>query len=66
MNAEELINDARTLVADAVDMAARPRGAISNRLDGLRNRLKEYRQTGDRIARWRAAIVAGECVPYRY
>src|ERR1700746_979320 len=36
---------------------------ITEGLDGLRDRLKEYRQLGARFAKWRAVIRIGEALP---
>jgi fructose-bisphosphate aldolase class I len=53
----------------ARDMARRPREKITEGLDGLRARLKEYLELGARFAKWRAVIAVGEgirsrrCVP---
>src|ERR1700745_245716 len=38
---------------------------ITEGLDGLRDRLKEYRQLGARFAKWRAVITIGEKIPTR-
>jgi fructose-bisphosphate aldolase class I len=38
---------------------------ITEGLDGLRNRLKEYFQMGARFAKWRAVIAVGEGIPSR-
>jgi fructose-bisphosphate aldolase class I len=49
----------------AKDMAAHPREKITEGLDGLRDRLKEYLEMGARFAKWRAVIVMGEGIPSR-
>jgi fructose-bisphosphate aldolase, class I len=49
----------------AKDMAAHPREKITEGLDGLRDRLKEYLEMGARFAKWRAVIAVGEGVPSR-
>lgn len=49
----------------AMDMAAHPRERITEGLDGLRDRLKEYLQMGARFAKWRAVIAVGEGIPSR-
>jgi fructose-bisphosphate aldolase class I len=49
----------------AKDMAARPRERITEGLDGLRDRLKEYLAMGVRFAKWRAVIAVGEGIPSR-
>src|SRR5271165_3781773 len=41
----------------AKDLAAHPGEKITEGLDGLRDRLKEYFQMGARFAKWRAVIV---------
>ena len=49
----------------AKDMAGHPGEKITEGLDGLRNRLKEYFQMGARFAKWRAVITIGNRVPTR-
>ena len=49
----------------AKDMAAHPREKITEGLDGLRDRLKEYLEMGARFAKWRAVIAMGEGIPSR-
>jgi fructose-bisphosphate aldolase, class I len=49
----------------ATDMAGLPREKITEGLDGLRDRLKEYFQMGARFSKWRAVIAVGEGVPSR-
>jgi fructose-bisphosphate aldolase class I len=49
----------------ATDMAGHPREKITEGLDGLRDRLKEYFQMGARFAKWRAVIAVGEGIPSR-
>jgi fructose-bisphosphate aldolase, class I len=51
--------------AGAKDMAAHPGEKITEGLDGLRDRLKEYFQMGARFAKWRAVITIGEGIPSR-
>ena len=51
--------------AGAKDMAGHPGEKISEGLDGLRERLKEYSQMGARFAKWRAVIAVGEGIPSR-
>jgi fructose-bisphosphate aldolase class I len=51
-----------------VDMGAKPlAGApgetVTEGLDGLRDRLQEYRQMGARFAKWRAVIHIGDAIP---
>ncbi|MGA8140614.1 MAG: class I fructose-bisphosphate aldolase, partial [Desulfobaccales bacterium] len=47
----------------AKDMAGHPGEKITEGLDGLRERLSEYRQLGARFAKWRAVITIGEGLP---
>ena len=49
----------------AKDMAGHPGEKITEGLDGLRDRLKEYVQMGARFAKWRAVIALGEGIPGR-
>src|ERR1039457_6611604 len=49
----------------AKDLAAHPGEKITEGLDGLRDRLKEYFQLGARFAKWRAVITIGEGIPTR-
>jgi len=49
----------------AKDMAAHPGEKITEGLDGLRDRLKEYSQMGARFAKWRAVIAIGGGIPSR-
>ena len=51
--------------AGAKDLAAHPGEKITEGLDGLRGRLKEYFQMGARFAKWRAVITIGEGIPSR-
>jgi fructose-bisphosphate aldolase class I len=44
-------------------MANFPGEKITEGLDGLRNRLSEYRELGARFAKWRAVIAIGENIP---
>jgi fructose-bisphosphate aldolase class I len=46
-------------------MANFPGEKITEGLDGLRERLKEYRQLGARFAKWRAVIAIGDGIPTR-
>src|SRR6184192_4588175 len=46
-------------------MANFPGEKITEGLDGLRDRLAEYRQLGARFAKWRAVITIGEKIPTR-
>jgi fructose-bisphosphate aldolase class I len=49
----------------AKDMAVHPGEKVTEGLDGLRDRLKEYSQMGARFAKWRAVIAVGERIPSR-
>lgn len=49
----------------ATDMAGHSGEKITEGLDGLRDRLKEYLQMGARFAKWRAVIVLGDRIPSR-
>jgi fructose-bisphosphate aldolase class I len=49
----------------AKDLAGHPGEKITEGLDGLRERLKEYFQMGARFAKWRAVIVVGDAIPSR-
>ena len=51
--------------AGAKDMAGHPGEKITEGLDGLRDRLKEYSQMGARFAKWRAVIAMGDGIPSR-
>jgi fructose-bisphosphate aldolase class I len=44
-------------------LAAYPGEKVTEGLDGLRERLKEYHQIGARFAKWRAVITIGEKIP---
>ena len=47
----------------AKDLAAHPGEKITEGLDGLRERLAEYKRLGARFAKWRAVITIGEGIP---
>jgi fructose-bisphosphate aldolase class I len=49
----------------AKDMAGHPGEKITEGLDGLRDRLKEYFQMGARSAKWRSVIAIGAGIPSR-
>jgi fructose-bisphosphate aldolase, class I len=51
--------------AGAKEMAGHPGEKVTEGLDGLRDRLKEYAQMGLRFAKWRAVIVIGDGLPSR-
>jgi fructose-bisphosphate aldolase class I len=46
-------------------LAAHPGEKVTEGLDGLRGRLKEYFEMGARFAKWRAVITIGEGIPSR-
>lgn len=47
----------------AQNLALAPGEKITDGLDGLRERLAEYRELGARFAKWRAVITIGEDIP---
>ncbi|HSB88994.1 MAG TPA: class I fructose-bisphosphate aldolase [Anaerolineales bacterium] len=47
----------------AKDMAGHPSEKVTEGLDGLRERLAEYRDLGVRFGKWRAVITIGEGLP---
>ena len=47
----------------AHDLAGAPGEKVTEGLDGLRKRLKEYRALGARFAKWRAVITIGPNIP---
>src|SRR6188472_4556163 len=54
-----------------VDKGAKPLAlaegeTITEGLDGLRDRLEEYRELGARFAKWRAVISIGKSIPSEY
>jgi fructose-bisphosphate aldolase class I len=51
--------------AGAKDMAGHRGEKITEGLDGLRDRLREYFQMGARFAKWRAVIAIGNGIPSR-
>lgn len=51
--------------AGAKAMAGHPGEKVTEGLDGLRERLKEYAEMGLRFAKWRAVIVIGDGLPSR-
>src|ERR1035437_571000 len=51
--------------AGAKDMTGHPGEKITEGLDGLRDRLKEYSQMGLRFAKWRAVIAVDKDIPTR-
>jgi len=50
----------------AKDLAGFPGEKVTEGLDGLRERLKEYRELGAKFAKWRAVINIGEGIPSDY
>lgn len=50
----------------AKDLANAPGEKVTEGLDGLRERLDEYRDLGARFAKWRAVINIGDGIPSRY
>src|SRR5664279_3468320 len=49
----------------AKDLAGHPGEKVTEGLDGLRDRLREYFQMGARFAKWRAVITIGNGIPSR-
>ncbi len=65
------LNDLGMLAGIKVDMGARdlagfPGEKVTEGLDGLRERLSEYRDLGAKFAKWRAVINIGEGMPSAY
>jgi fructose-bisphosphate aldolase class I len=50
----------------AKPLAHAPGEQITEGLDGLRDRLNEYRELGARFAKWRAVITIGDGIPSEY
>ena len=50
----------------AQDLANAPGEKITEGLDGLRDRLNEYRELGAKFAKWRAVITIGQGIPSEY
>src|SRR3954471_11044554 len=50
----------------AKDLANAPGEKITEGLDGLRERLNEYRELGARFTKWRAVITIGKGIPTEY
>src|SRR5918993_5449776 len=46
-----------------VDIPAFPGETVTEGLDGLRARVKEYKELGAQFAKWRAVITIGEAIP---
>ncbi|MEX2524717.1 MAG: class I fructose-bisphosphate aldolase [Gammaproteobacteria bacterium] len=49
--------------AGAKELAGHPGEKVTEGLDGLRDRLSEYRELGARFAKWRAVITIGDGIP---
>jgi len=49
-----------------VDLPNFPGEVVTEGLDGLRGRLKEYKELGAKFAKWRAVISIGETIPTRF
>ncbi|MDO8619610.1 MAG: class I fructose-bisphosphate aldolase [Candidatus Daviesbacteria bacterium] len=47
----------------AVDMPSSPTEKVTEGLDGLKERLEEYKSLGAKFAKWRAVITIGEGIP---
>jgi len=47
----------------AKDLAGHPGEKVTEGLDGLRDRLAEYKELGAKFAKWRAVITIGEDIP---
>ena len=47
----------------AKDLAGHPGEKVTEGLDGLRDRLAEYKELGAKFAKWRAVITIGEGIP---
>jgi fructose-bisphosphate aldolase class I len=50
----------------AKDLAGAPGEKVTEGLDGLRDRLEEYRELGARFTKWRAVITIGKGIPSEY
>jgi fructose-bisphosphate aldolase class I len=50
----------------AKDLANAPGETVTEGLDGLRERLEEYRELGARFTKWRAVITIGASIPSAY
>lgn len=51
--------------AGAKDLAGHPGEKVTEGLDGLRDRLSEYKALGAKFAKWRAVITIGDDIPTR-
>jgi fructose-bisphosphate aldolase class I len=70
MSFPDLMRQQAILVGIKVDtgakpLALRPNEKVTEGLDGLRERLAEYRDLGARFCKWRAVITIGEDMPSR-
>ena len=61
----QVLFPASRLTHGAKDMAGHPGEKITEGLDGLRDRLREYFNMGARFAKWRAVIAIGDGIPSR-
>lgn len=64
----EMLEKAGIIPGIKVDMGAKPMAGFPNEkitegLDGLRNRVEEYKKLGARFAKWRAVITIGDGIP---
>ncbi len=50
----------------AKELAGSPNEKVTEGLDGLRERLEEYRELGARFTKWRAVITIGDGIPTPY
>ena len=50
----------------AKPLAGSPDETVTEGLDGLRERLDEYRELGAKFTKWRATITIGENIPSSY
>ncbi len=67
----DVLNEAGILPGIKVDTGAKPLAAapgetITEGLDGLRDRLTEYRERGARFTKWRAVLRVSDEMPSRY
>jgi fructose-bisphosphate aldolase class I len=67
----ELLSGRGIIPGIKVDMGAKPLAnapgeTVTEGLDGLRERLEEYRDLGARFTKWRAVISIGEDIPSEY
>ena len=67
----DILNEAGVMPGIKVDKGARPlpgspEETVTEGLDGLRERLEEYRELGARFTKWRAVITIGDDIPSGY